>query len=189
MNRQTITDRLRNSKFTFFENGDFEVEDAVIMFKNFSGKATEVNPNGGKRTFALCLTDDVGNYLSNLGWNVKIKAPKKEGDVPFMYTEIVVNMNSMYPPTVELISTFNGKTTVSKLNGDAVSRLDKVWIKTIDIRIHPYKHDRPPYAYKGYANDIRATQAQDSHFGGKYENLTYEDQFAEEEAPEEVPLN
>lgn len=175
MNSIKIAELLRNSKFTFFENGDFEVEHAVISYKNFSGRGNEFNPAGGKRTFALCLPTDIGEHLRDQGWNIRIAAPKKEGDIPILYTECVVNMESMYPPTVELISTFNGKTTRTKLEGDAVSRLDKVWIENVDVRIHPYKHDRPPYTYKGYANDIRVTQSQGgSHFGGKYDNYSEE---------------
>lgn len=176
MNNQKMTELLRNSVFTFFENGDFEVEHAAITYKNFAGNPTDVNPAGGKRTFALCLTSEVGEYLRDLGWNIKIAAPKKEGDEPVLYTEIVVNMESMYPPTVELISTFNGKTTVTTLRGNDVKRLDNVWIENIDIRVHPYRHDRHPYTFKGYANDIRVIQSQGgSHFGGKYDDFPRED--------------
>lgn len=172
MNNQKMAELLKKSVFTFFDNaaGDFEVEHAAITYKNFSGKPTDMNPAGGKRTFVLCLPEDVGEHLRDLGWNIKISTPNVEGDPVVLYTEIVINMDSDWPPTVELLTQFNGNTTATRLTGDEVSRLDKVWIENVDIRIHPYRHGRAPYIYKGYVNDIRVTQAQGgTHFGGKYD--------------------
>ena len=176
MNNTKMAELLRNSVFTFFENGDFEVEHAAITYRNFAGKPTDQNPAGGKRSFCLCLPSDVGEHLRDLGWNIKIFTPKKEGEEPILYTEIIVNMSSMYPPVVELITSFNDKTSVSRLTGNEVERLDNVWIENADVRIHPYRHDRHPYVFKGYLNDIRVIQSQGgSHFGGKYDNYPRED--------------
>ena len=77
-------------------------EDAVIIWTNFEGRATKFNPNGGKRTFALVLTEEVAAMLREEGWNVKTRDGRDEGDDPLYFTEIVVNMESQFPPKVVL---------------------------------------------------------------------------------------
>ena len=46
----SLLEAARNSEFKRLVNGDLSVENAVIIWTNFEGRATKFNPNGGKRT-------------------------------------------------------------------------------------------------------------------------------------------
>ena len=131
----TIKHANTESKFELLINGNLNVENAAMIYKNFSGKPTFVNPQGGKRTFSLALNKEFGERLSEMGWNVKVKEVRdqlEEGertrtvswqdyvnglntefDHALVYTEIVVNENSEYPPKIFKVSEFNGEKTIA----------------------------------------------------------------------------
>lgn len=185
MSRQSIIERAKNSEFTFFENGDFEVTNAVLVYRNFAGRPTDFNKQGGRRTFGLVVTEEVGEYLQDNGWNVKIREPKQEGDEPFQYTEVVVSYNGLYPPDIRLITEVNGGRKGKMLTEATVGCLDQVWIENCDVRIHPRRHDSHGYTFKGYANKVVVTQAKRDFFGSRYSDVDWEDNLAADEYPEE----
>ena len=174
-------DRARNSEFKRLVNGDLSIENAVIIWTNFEGRPTKFNPAGGKRTFALVLNEEMGEELKSEGWNIKYSEPREEGDDILIYTEIVVNMDSKYPPKVTLYSDFRGRKTANPLDADTISELDTINIENVDLVIHPYEHGRSAVArVKGYAKAIYVTQGQDRYFEGKYDEYCYE--------PDETPF-
>ena len=72
------------SKFELLINGNLNVERAAMIYKNFSGKPTKVNPAGGKRTFSLVLNEEYAERLFDQGWNVKVKEVRdqvEEGEI------------------------------------------------------------------------------------------------------------
>lgn len=152
---------------------DIIVENAAIVFRNFSGAPTQLNPEGGKRSFCLVVTEEVANTLRDAGWNVKFRAPRDENEDGYFYTQVNVNMDSKYPPRVVLISTYNGNRVKRELKGNEVQRLDKLRLEGVDLCVHPYEHGRPgPYKVKGYLSEMAATQAEErSFFGGKYDDI------------------
>ena len=181
------------SKFELLINGNLNVENAAMIYKNFSGKPTFVNPQGGKRTFSLALNKEFGERLSDMGWNVKVKEVKdqlEEGektrtvswqdyvstystefDHALIYTEIVVNENSEYPPNIYKVSEFNGEKTMALIPPEQWFRLDESELVNIDVAIHPYAHGRSmmnPNAKKGYLKSMYAMAVPVNDFGGKY---------------------
>jgi len=173
----SLLEAARNSEFKRLVNGDLSVENAVIIWTNFAGKPTKFNPQGGKRTFALVLTEEVAERLRNEGWNIKMREGREEGEDPLYFTEIVVNMESTYPPKVVLYTEFRGKKSANKLTERTVGQLDTIDIANVDLVVHPYEHGFSSVAtVKGYARALYVTQGQDSYFGGKYSEY------------EEVPL-
>ena len=90
------------SVFETLVNGDISIENAVIIWSNFEGRPTEWNPKGGKRTFNVVLPRKIADQLSKEGWNVKVREPRDEDDDPLIFTEVVLNMDSQYPPRVFL---------------------------------------------------------------------------------------
>ena len=182
------------SKFELLVNGNLNVENAAMIYKNFSGRPTFVNPQGGKRTFSLALSEDYGERLSDMGWNVKVKEVKdqlEEGertrtvsfadyaanfrtefDHALIYTEIVVNENSDYPPKIFKISEFGGEKTMASMPPEQWGRLDECELSCVDIVIHPYAHGRSlanPDAKKGYLKSMYAVAVPvGNEFGGKY---------------------
>lgn len=182
----------RNSEFKELVNGDLSVENAVIIWTNFEGRPTKFKPAGGQRTFVLVLSEKVADQLKEAGWNVKYREGREEGDDPLYYTEIVVNMESQFPPKVVLLTEFRGRKSANRLTASAVGQLDSLEIANVDLIIHPYEHDFSDVAsIKGYAKAIYVTQGQDSYFGDKYEDYEPVNNFEELEPvdqDDEVPF-
>ncbi len=185
------------SKFELLINGNLNVEHAGMIYKNFTGKPTRVNPAGGKRTFALVLTEDYADRLHSQGWNIKVKEVRDqvvEGeqtltvswndylnmykgsfDHALIYTECVVNENSEYPPKIYKVSEFNGDKTMALVPQDQWYRLDESELMNVDLVIHPYVHGRSianPDAKKGYLKTMYAMAVPVNDFGGKYAGYT-----------------
>ena len=71
-------------EITFAPRDILQIDNAHIIFRNFSGEASKFNREGD-RNFALRIFDqDIADKLLDLGWNVKIKPPREEGEDPFM---------------------------------------------------------------------------------------------------------
>jgi len=160
----------RNSEFKRLINGDLSVENAVIIWTNFAGGPTKYVPNGGKRTFALVLPEDMAAKLKEEGWNVKSRPGRDDEEDILYFTEIVVNMESNYPPKIILYTEFRGKKSAHQLTARSVKQLDTIEIANVDLVIHPYEHDRSPgiATIKGYAKAVYVTQGEDAYFGSKY---------------------
>lgn len=127
-----------------FPNGYLEINDARIIWKNFSGRGDRFNREG-VRNFHLVIPDqetcdkllnDKNEYGN--GWNVKIKPPHEEGDVPFMHMLVKVKFNGR-GPNIYLVS---GNKQVP-LNEDTVSCLDDIDILSVDMDIRPYDDTLP----------------------------------------------
>lgn len=189
----TIKHVNNESKFELLINGNLNVENAAMIYKNFSGKPTRVNPAGGKRTFSLALNKEYAERLDSMGWNVKVKEVRDqlaegemtrtvswqdyisnyqtEFDHALIYTEIVVNENSEYPPKIYKVSEFNGEKTMALMPPEQWFRLDESELQNIDVSIHPYTHGRSianPDAKKGYLKTMYAMAVPIDSFGGKY---------------------
>ena len=157
--------------------GIIEINDARICFRNFRGEGGKFNKEGD-RNFAVIipnqemadtLIEDTNQY--GVGWNVKIKAPREEGDEPFMYLPVKVKFNER-GPAVYLQS---GKNRV-KLDEESVSMLDEIDISNVDMDIRPYDdviNDKP--FRSAYLQSILVRQEID-RFAAR---------FAEEESPSE----
>lgn len=170
----TAVEVANRAQYTKLNNGDLSVEGAAIIYKNFAGAPTNFNPNGGKRTFALVLTRSVADMLVEEGWNVKHRPPRDEGDDDLYYTEIVLNMESEYPPRVNLLTRYGDRENLVKLDSETVGLLDNSILVDIDLVIHPYRHGRANAAgatVKGYLKVMYATTEPYMDFGGKYDRF------------------
>lgn len=120
-------------KLTFKPRGILEIDDAIITWKNFEGRADKFNREGD-RNFALIIPDqDMADALIREGWNVKIKPPKEDGDDPFMYMTVKVKFNDR-GPTAYLKS----GNAVNRLNEETIGMLDQIDILSVDLDIRPY---------------------------------------------------
>ena len=121
---------------TFAPRGILQIDDARIIYRNFSGVGSKFNREGD-RNFAIYIGDeDVANELRDRGWNVKIKPPREDGDDPFMFLPVKIKFNDR-GPSVYLV-TGNKKTP---LNENTVSCLDDIDILSVDLDIRPYDWD------------------------------------------------
>lgn len=159
--------KVNSSVFSTMVDGNIRVENAVVIFTNFGGNPTNLNPQGGKRTFGLCLNQEWADKLKD-NWNVKV-IELDDGERLY-HTEIVVNDESQYPPKLYLLSEFMGKKTMTLLDPKLYKKLDSDMIISLDLEIHPYVHGRGgnPNATKGYLKNLWAQLQSVNDFGGKY---------------------
>ena len=120
-------------EITFAPRGILQIDDARIIFRNFSGEPSKYNREGD-RNFALVIPNsDLAERLSEDGWNVKINDPREEGDDPFIYLPIKVKFNEK-GPNVYLIS----GSRKNKLDEESVGILDDIDIRSVSMDVRPY---------------------------------------------------
>lgn len=158
-------------KISFGPKGILQIDEARIIYRNFSGAPSKFNREGD-RNFAVVINDEeIKDALIEEGWNVKIKAPREEGDEPFMYLPVKIKFNER-GPKVYLKS---GKAT-NRLDEESVDCLDHVDIISVDMDIRPYDWEvQGKTGRTAYLQSIWVTQEVDR----------FADRFAEEEYPEE----
>ena len=146
----------------FAPRGILEINDAKIIYRNFSGRGDKFNREGD-RNFSLLIPDtELADRLVEEGWNVKIKDPRDEGDVPFMHLPVKVKFNDRGP--IVYLKTGNKQV---RLYEDSVSCLDNIDILSVDLDIRPYdwviqegtKNEKS--GRSAYLQSIRVTQRVD----------------------------
>lgn len=120
-------------EITFAPRGILQIDDARIIFRNFSGEPSKYNREGDRNFAVVIPNSDLAERLSEDGWNVKINDPREEGDDPFIYLPVKVKFND-HGPNVYLIS--GGKR--NKLDEETVGILDDIDIRSVSMDIRPY---------------------------------------------------
>lgn len=153
---------------TFAPRGILQIDDARIVYRNFSGVGSKFNREGD-RNFAVVIPDeDLAMRLKDEGWNVKIKDPRDEGDSPFMYLPVKIKFNDRGP----IFHLRTGRNQI-KLDEESIGCLDRIDILAADMDLRPYDWDvNGKTGRTAYLQSIRVTQR-------------ILDRFAEEEFPEE----
>lgn len=148
---------------TFAPRGILQIDDARIIYRNFSGLGSKFNREGD-RNFSVVIDDqDVADALVEAGWNVKIKPPREEGDIPFMHLPVKVKFNDR-GPTIYLKS----GSSLNKLDEESVECLDHVDILGVDLDIRPYDWEVNGKAGRtAYLQSIHVTQQVD-RFAERY---------------------
>lgn len=156
---------------TFAPRGILQIDDARIIYRNFSGVGSKFNREGD-RNFAVYIPDeDMADELKERGWNVKIKPPREDGDDPFMFLPVKIKFNDR-GPAVYLV-TGNKKTP---LNEKTVSCLDDIDILSVDLDIRPYDWDvNGKTGRTAYLQSIWVTQEVD-----RFASRMMEDEYPEE---------
>lgn len=120
-------------EITFAPRGILQIDDARIIYRNFSGTGSKFNREGD-RNFAVVIEDpELADALINEGWNVKIKPPRDEDDDPFMYLPVKVKFNEKGPA----VYLKTGK-VMKNLDEELVSCIDDIDILSVDLDIRPY---------------------------------------------------
>lgn len=148
---------------TFAPRGILQIDDARIVYRNFSGFGSKYNREGD-RNFAVIIDDEaLVEALVDKGWNVKVKPPREDGDRPFAYLPVKVKFNDR-GPNAYLVT---GK-RMNKLDEESISILDDVDIRGVDLDIRPYDWEVNGKAGRtAYLQSIHVTQEID-RFAAKY---------------------
>ena len=120
-------------RITYAPRDILQIDDARIIYRNFAGRGDKYNREGD-RNFAVVIPDeDMANDLTKLGWNVKIKPPREDGDTPFMFLPVKVKFNDRGPDVY--LKTGNVQ---NRLDEESVGLLDNIDIISVDLDIRPY---------------------------------------------------
>ena len=153
---------------TFAPNNILQIDDARIIFRNFSGAPSKFNREGDRNFAVIIPEQEIADVLIAEGWNVKIKPPREDGDTPFMYLPVKIKFNDR-GPRVYLKSGSN----IIRLDEESISCLDNVDIISVDLDIRPYDWNvNGMEGRTAYLQSIQVTQEVD-RFYDQYEKQNF----------------
>lgn len=178
-----------NSKktvFRFTDNHTIEVENASILWPDFTGRVTKYHTVlGEKRSFNLVLNDAMLEALAQ--WEnatgVKFKLHpcnvysdndvqvKGVEQIVMYYINVKVNMDNDMPPVVKLFTTYGNKKSSCMLNRDTIGQLDAIDMEEADLVINCYTSPMHPDGCTAYLKKMYVIQSpQVPEFNGKYDD-------------------
>lgn len=150
---------------TFAPRGILQIDDAKIIYRNFSGEPSKYNREGDRNFSVIIPNEEIADALVNEGWNVKIKPPREEGDTPFMSLPVKVKFNERGP----LVYLISGRKKV-KLKEESINMLDKIDILSVDLDVRPYDWEvNGKTGRSAYLQSICVTQETD-RFADRFED-------------------
>ena len=120
----------------FAPRGILQIDDARIIYRNFSGVGSKFNREGDRNFAVVIPTEELADRLTELGWNVKVKPPRDDDEAPFMYLPVKVKFNERGPAAY-----LKSGDNLIKLDEESVSCLDDVDIISVDMDLRPFDWD------------------------------------------------
>lgn len=150
----------------FAPRGILQIDDARIVYRNFSGVGTQFNREGDRNFSIVIPTQELADELIAQGWNVKIRPPRDEDDEPFMHLPVKIKFNERGP----IAYLKSGSRTPVKLNEKTIANLDNVDILSVDLDVRPYDWEvNGKTGRTAYLQAIHVTQEVD-RFADRYFN-------------------
>lgn len=155
------------SNITIDASGKLMIEDAMILYRNFSGAQTDFNAPG-KRNFNVIIDDAAtAQKMLDDGWNVKMRAPRDPQEDVLHHVKVNVNFSSARPPRIFMHTGSN----VVELTEQTVGQLDQADIIGCDMLISPYAWERNGgKGISAYLDTMHVVIKEDP-FAHKYANL------------------
>lgn len=110
-----------------------EIEDARIIYRNFSGVGSKFNREGDRNFSVVIPNQEIADQLIEQGWNVKIKDPRDGYEDPFMTLQVKVKFNGKGPAAY-----IKSGNSLTKLNEDTIDMLDDIDIASVSMDLRPY---------------------------------------------------
>lgn len=149
-------------------NKNLTIENATILFRNFSGEPSKYNRKGD-RNFCVILDPELASELRNDGWTIRYLKKRDEDDIPQPYMQVKVSFDNI-PPQVILVTSRNKKA----LDESNVEMLDWAELDRVDLIIRPYNWSVDGKSgVKGYLKTGYFTIAEDE-FASRYDDIPQE---------------
>jgi hypothetical protein len=123
-------------KINYLTNGMLQIDGAQLVrsYRNFAGVGNKFNREGD-RNFSILIEDiETADALRSIGYNVKIKPPREEGDTPFMHLPVKVKFNGRGPKAY----LYAGGEKAVELDEESIACLDDIDILSADVDIRPF---------------------------------------------------
>ena len=148
-------------------NYNIEIENAKLMFKNFSGEPSKFNRKGD-RNFSVIIEDPAeAARLAADGWNIRELTSRDEDDDSIFVLGVSVAFDERFPMTIKLVT----RTNITDLDEESISILDNAEIKHVDLIARPYNWDvNGKTGVKAYLKALYVTIEED-RFAEKYAHL------------------
>lgn len=155
-----------------------EIKGCRIVYKNFSGRADKFNDEG-RRNFAVVLSPEQAQDLSDQGYNVKERPPRDPEDDPFFYLKVNVKFDTKgRPPRVVMVTQRNQ----TRLDEDLVDMLDDVYIEKANIRFRGWEYD--PGKHSAYLQTLFAQVVEDE-LGMEFDHIPMAGATADQDEEED----
>lgn len=146
------------------------IENAKIIFSNFSGVESVYNRKGN-RNFCVVLNPDLANTLTKEGWNVKTTNPRNEEDDVEFYIHVTVKFDP-FPPKIYAV--INEKSIL--MNQTEMEGLDTSFkwreVENVDLILTPYHWEvNGKSGVKAYLKTMYVTLEQDE-LSKKYSDIS-----------------
>lgn len=143
------------------------IENAKIIFRNFSGAETQYNRAGDRNFCVVIDSEETAHQMLADGWNVKQSKPRDEDDDVYYYLQIKVKFGS-YPPEIHLLTTDRDNI----IGEDLVGTLDRANIENVDLIFSPYRWTlkNGDTGIKAYLQEMYVT-IRESPLARKYANM------------------
>lgn len=141
-------------EITFAPRGILQIDDARIIYRNFSGVGSKYNREGDRNFAVVIPNQEIADELIKEGWNVRIKPPREEDEEPFMYLPVKIKFSDR-GPNCYLRS---GKVQ-TKLTESTIGCVDDIDILSVDLDLRPFDWDvNGKTGRTAYLQSIRVTQ-------------------------------
>lgn len=155
-------------------NNKLAIDNARIIFKNFTGKDDKFGREGG-RSFSIVIEDDaLAEQLANDGWNVKPLTPRDPDEKVNHFIKVKISFK-VRPPKIWLLT--NHKRTL--LDEDTIATLQYARIENADVVVSPWRWE---------VNGKTGIAAYLETLYVKIEDDPFADKYADYESSDEVPF-
>ena len=150
-------------KNRYSTGGYLQIDDATLAFRNFEGRGDRYNREGDRNFSVRIFDQEVADALladvseQGVAWNVKIKAPREEGEAPYMHLPVKVRFNGRGPKVV-LITNGNQR----ELDEESIACLDRIAIEKVDLDVRSYDDEANGRPFRAaYLDKMYVTQRVD----------------------------